>query len=285
MNRLVAAFLPLVMACAGPGNGPGGGGGAATGTAAGSPTTGAPTTAPSRIGPLDLITGQSYGGLRVRIDHVEGRAPDPQALDLVRDALTDLVAGGQLTKPAGIELVLDEVLPAGTDTDAVRTFDELATTLEDHAGPDVEGSFAVIHALWTDGRYEGDSDSGTVLGFAWGGNKLVMLADNIDRACAATLGGPLGAGLDDSLCEAAEGSVLLHELGHLFGLVNNGLPMVADHQDPDHGHHDANDECLMYWAMETSSVTDRIAATVGLQGPRLKEFDAACKADLAAAQP
>ncbi len=47
-----------------------------------------------------------------------------------------------------------------------------------------------------------------------------------------------------------EQSTIVHELGHAFGLVNNGVPLVSSHQDTDHGSHTTNNECVMYWLNE-----------------------------------
>jgi len=51
----------------------------------------------------------------------------------------------------------------------------------------------------------------------------------------------------------SEQSVLIHEVGHALGLVNNGLPMSSSsegHQDNEHGHHCSNEKCVMYWLNE-----------------------------------
>lgn len=290
MRALPFLFLALV-GCTN--NGPGGTGntgtatgatGTGTGTGVGyTGTTGTSTGAPFQHGPVDLITDRNWPGLRVRIDYVEGHGPDPDALDEMRTELDALVASGHIVKPAGIELVLDDALPAG-DPGAVYTFEQLNYTLGVNAGPNEEGDFVIIHALWTDGSYETDGDGGLTLGFAYGSNRLVMLADNIERGCDTFLNGPLGLGMGQRVCEVTEATVGMHELGHLFGLVNNGLDMQVDHQDEEHGRHDDNEDCLMYWAVEGSTAFEAVAAGSGLGGPEVKQFDAECLADMMAAQ-
>ena len=56
-----------------------------------------------------------------------------------------------------------------------------------------------------------------------------------------------------------EQSTLVHELGHQFGLVNNGLAMVSPHEDTAHPAHCTNDQCAMYWENEGTTNAARFA--------------------------
>lgn len=50
-----------------------------------------------------------------------------------------------------------------------------------------------------------------------------------------------------------EQSTIVHELGHAFGLVNNGIPLSSSHQDSEHGAHTLNEDCIMFWLNEGAS--------------------------------
>jgi hypothetical protein len=271
-------LLPALISCGGGDGGPSDGGTAPDGdtdvdTDSDSDSDG---DVPGGIGPTDLITPVPYPGLRVEIDWVTGKMPDAEALDRVRDHLAELVAGGWLVKPTGVDVVLDEEVPAlGA---GVHTFAELDAALRASAGASADGSIAVVHALYADGSYEGDEGSSRVLGFAYGGNSLVILADNLADGCADLTGL-----VSEQTCELAEATVLAHELGHLWGLVDNGLPMVADHKDPAHGDHDADPECLMYWTVERTEVFDALSDAILGGESAVKPLDPACLADMAAA--
>ncbi len=52
--------------------------------------------------------------------------------------------------------------------------------------------------------------------------------------------------------------MLAHEIGHTLGLVDNGVPMVQDHEDPDHANHTADPECIMYWAYERRAAVKKL---------------------------
>ena len=51
-----------------------------------------------------------------------------------------------------------------------------------------------------------------------------------------------------------EQTTLVHEFGHAVGLVNSGLPMVLDHEDTEHINHCTNEECVMYWQNDGTSL-------------------------------
>ena len=57
-------------------------------------------------------------------------------------------------------------------------------------------------------------------------------------------------GQSDSVPKYVEQSTIIHEMGHALGLVNNGVPMTAQHQDTSRGHHCTNPDCVMYWSNE-----------------------------------
>ena len=231
------------------------------------------------VGPADIVTDR-YPVLRVEIDVVGGADPVSASLARVEEEVAALIASGHLGKPGGFELVIDQTL-ADPEVDT-WTFEALRDLLRSEAGPDTDGDAVVIHGLYVPGGFQADSSSSRVLGFAYGDNEMVMFRDNIDHACASS-GLPL-VGLRSEACQITEAGVLLHELGHLFGLVNNGTPMASDHQDPDHGAHDIDPDCLMYWAAERTEAMDIVAARLLGGDDPLPGFDAACLEDLAASQ-
>jgi hypothetical protein len=66
-------------------------------------------------------------------------------------------------------------------------------------------------------------------------------------------------------------TVLQHEKGHLLGLVNQGSPMQASHLDAANGAHCDNNNCLMYYGIESYAISNFVP-----------EMDANCRADLKA---
>jgi hypothetical protein len=75
-----------------------------------------------------------------------------------------------------------------------------------------------------------------------------------------------------------EQATIIHELGHAFGIVDNGVPMVTPHRDTDHGAHCDNDKCVMYYLNEGASDATAFVRDKVLTGNQIL-FDAHCLAD------
>lgn len=113
------------------------------------------------------------------------------------------------------------------------------------------GGSVTVQLLAVSGQYEDDS----VVGLALDASTVVVFPDQLR---SGLLGG-LSA-------EEVEEAVVVHEVGHLFGLVN----LTGDgafHEDPEHPGHNPSEESVMHWAVETDAVT-RI-----FEGPPPTTFD------------
>ncbi len=122
------------------------------------------------------------------------------------------------------------------------------------------GGQAVVRLLFLRGSFEGDT---SILGVTVRGDVVAVFSDAIDSATTPVITG-------DDLEEA----VVVHELGHVLGLVD--LVLSTGRADPDHPGHSKNTRSVMYWAVESSLVSQV------LTGPPPRTFDDADQADLAA---
>ena len=222
-----------------------------------------------------LIRSETYPRLVFEIDVVPGQEPSPATEDDLATGLAKLV-----DKPGGIDMVEDGQLDS-LGQDHAWTADELHALADRTADLQVPDDTITIHTMFVDGHSADDSDREAVLGVEWGYQHIAIFQQTIADHCAASTLPDL---LRQEQCAAAELAIWTHETGHALGLVDNGLPMVTDHRDPDsaHGAHDASDQCVMYWAYQGKAVFDAI-------GQRLLDGQSAdmgfgdnCLADLAA---
>ena len=115
--------------------------------------------------------------------------------------------------------------------------------------------------MYTDGNFS----EGNVLGLAYRNTSMSLLGKTIHDNSGA-----VGQASRTKL----ESTVLNHEFGHILGLVDLGSAMQSNHKDGAHGNHCNNNNCLMYYASET---TDILGILITGNIPPL---DANCKADL-----
>ncbi|MDP2341281.1 MAG: hypothetical protein Q8O67_10000 [Deltaproteobacteria bacterium] len=228
--------------------------------------------------PGDFISDNRFTELVLEIDAVRGRNADDDVYARLRGGLDRLADEDALHKPEGVTFAFDDddEDPIG-DADTVHTIEELNAFHDEVIDLDVDDDDAVMHVFWVDGRYEGDDGDSLVLGFSYRGDRILMLSDNIRRACDGGVFTPI----ERQLCERTTSTVLLHEMGHLFGLVNNGAPMQVDHQDEDNGAHDDNPDCLMFFGVETSALSNLIADRLARSDEDIF-FDENCLDDLRA---
>jgi len=155
--------------------------------------------------------------LLVEIDHVAGSLPHPRAIQLLEKRL-----GLYLHKPGGIEIVLDEEIPIEA-WDGTRS--TMTALIRRHASPPADGT-AYIYGLYGPSykSYRGMSfQPEDISGAPF--PSMAVFSERVRGILWVTRG-------------TQEAAVLLHEVGHLLGLVNNDA-----HRD---GGHCTNAWCLMY---------------------------------------
>lgn len=176
-----------------------------------------------------LLWSSQFPHLEIRPYHADGYEPSALALEGLRQTAVDVTGKSRVTvKPPAL---LSGHTP---DRDRRWTADDLRAFHEQTFGmaqqPLGEGDTAIIAAFYLDGRYVDGSGSGVQAGHElytfmdnYGGNQRIPFpfADRYERA------------------------VTIHEFGHALGLVNCGIPMVADHEDPESRCHSTNEDSVM----------------------------------------
>lgn len=207
----------------------------------------------------DLLSASRYKVINLDICYVK-KHQLPQSV--VDDAVNFL--GRYCNKPGGVFVHEKEIPMQGGKlyVNDLITIEKIYRTKFEKAGKnniDTLGLFILVT--------EGDYYIENILGVAYK-NTSVALFDGIISANSG--------GLTQPSRETLLATVLRHELGHMLGLVNTGTEMQTDHQDETHGKHCDNEQCLMYYKVQTTDVLSILAGNI------IPDLDANCQADLKA---
>ena len=185
---------------------------------------------------LACLDDSKYTSMVLEIDYAPGYQPDTSSTNLLLQRLESVC-----NKPLGINVMF-------TETNFLNDGDWSANDIREASGDTKsvsprDGSVLTWQFMFPSGMYEDES----VLGVAVDASTVALFKDSIDDAENI---------FRRPSAEKIENSVLVHEAGHLLGLVNLVYTSPADHEDPDHPGHSNNEDSVMYWAVESASISN-----------------------------
>ena len=203
----------------------------------------------------ELLAANPYSSLKIEIQYMPGFAPDPAALNHLQATLSTL-----LNKPSGITIVTNQVPASGNLT---LNADNILEIERNNRTSFTAASQISVYVLYTNGNYT----EGNVLGIAYRNTSVALFGKKIHDNSGA---------IGQTSRTKLEATVLVHELGHLLGLVDLGSPMQTNHKDAAHGNHCNNTSCIMHYASETTDILGFL-----LTG-NIPSFDVNCRTDMQA---
>jgi hypothetical protein len=207
-----------------------------------------------------FVRGAPYTKVVIEIGSTKSATPSQAAISHLMSVMTDL-----LDKPGGVTVVTDTPVD---DVSEALSISQVAAIEDGSRTQYSMGDTAVFYYLVVSTNSTDDSSAGSILGEAYRPSAMVIFQKTIDANAG---------GLEQPSRDVVESTVVAHEFGHVLGLVNNGTPMQTPHEDPNHPKHDVNTACLMYWANNSSAGLTNL-----LTGGTIPDYDANCRADLAA---
>ncbi|RKT01691.1 M12 family metallo-peptidase [Chryseobacterium defluvii] len=204
----------------------------------------------------DLLSNNKYNALILEIQYMPGYAPDANAIELVKNFLSTF-----LKKEGGISIVTREIPGASASSLSLNDIKAIENTSRSSF---TNGSTMAVSVIYTNGQY---SDNANTLGIAYRNTSVALLGKVIHDN---------SGGFGQVSRTKLEATVLEHELGHLLGLVDLGSQMQLNHKDPANGNHCNNNNCLMYYASETTDILSFLNTN------NIPQLDTNCKADLKA---
>jgi hypothetical protein len=213
----------------------------------------------------EILLDDPYPDLVVELDYVEPYRPSALATDELRRVLVAHTAKHNVTilEPQPIPSQRGSYTSQGLD--AIQ--EEFADVVEEPGGA------ARLYIVYLNGRMREED----LWGIQFDPGAIALFPMYYDMQGI----GPLlvqnsGLGLNK---ERLERAILVHETGHVMGLVGCAIPMVRPHEDPKSACHSSNRDSVMWFAIDGAAggdVDDQLA------GRFTFEFDADDAADIRA---
>lgn len=212
-----------------------------------------------KVSPNNFLSNTKYDKLIVEIQYVKGFPPTAAAIHNLLGFLQEHV-----NKSSGISIVQSEIASPGK---SFYTLSDIENIERANRTQNTARKTLTAYLFFADNDYVANNGNSKVLGIAYGNSSMVIFEKTIRDFSGGIMQPPVAT---------LETTVMDHEFGHLFGLVNNGTPMQVPHQDAPYGMHCNNKDCLMYYTAETSDIISNIV------GGNIPALDGNCIDDLRA---
>ncbi|MFD2516663.1 hypothetical protein [Salinimicrobium flavum] len=214
----------------------------------------------------DFLSDENYTSLKVEIVYVNGYNPTQSTLTVLENFLKKY-----LNKPAGI-IFSERAIPSPEkgilSISEVREIEKQNRTV---FNTDKQlTAFIYFADNISEASLELENSDERILGKAYSSSSIVIFEKDVQDMAASS---------SNVTKTEIEHTILRHEFGHLFGLVNNGSPAQSPHEDTDPAYkaHCNVADCLMAGSIDFASAVNQIE-----NEEQILDFDEKCRLDLVA---
>ena len=226
---------------------------------------------------MDYLLTQEYPTTTIQVGLPNGLNASKTTRKTTFDALADLTG-----RSADSFNAITVDITTDLNADSISTLDDVKAYEDAHRTAYTDGATSVIWMGYMPGSMARDTMDSYTLALAYRGSSIMVFPDNIRKSCES-FAETLPDGADPAkACAYIEATTVLHELGHLMGLTDNGIAMVEPHKDEGNGDHCDRSDCIMYAFNNMQSLFERARADLEA-GREIALFDANCTADVQAA--
>ena len=208
----------------------------------------------------DLLANNNFNKIVIEFAYIEGYKPTANAKNNFKNFIESRV-----NKSQGVEFIEKEIPSTGK---IEYTLNEIVDIEKEYRTQYNKNKTIAVWVLFVNGKSSNDTNSSAILGTAYWNTSFVIYEETIRELSNSTFAP------ERSLLET---SVINHEFGHILGLTNLGSDLQSNHEDPNHPKHCINEDCLMYWAAETSQGIGSM-----LSSGQVPNLDSQCLEDLRA---
>jgi len=172
-----------------------------------------------------------YTELIIEYNYVLGYPPSPGSKESLITTIEELS-----DKDSVVDVVGDGITPRLGINEYHRH--DIEDIFDSYSHYERKGSTMVLNVLYLDGEW---AENPNVLGLSYGGEYMVLFKETIHKVSLTSS----NLGVED-----VETSVLIHEFGHILGLV--GIGYESNHEDDEYEHHcdESAGRCVMSASVE-----------------------------------
>jgi len=177
----------------------------------------------------DLLSNENYDQLLIEIAYVAGFEPTFEAIANFEDFLR------ARTYKENIEFKFTSL---STPSEETLTLDEIVDLEQENRTKYNNGDTLAVYIYFADAPADSDDEDENLvtLGAVYRNTSMVIYQSTVEDIASRSS----SVNIAD-----VETATLLHEFGHLFGLVNLATESVNDHEDPEADNHCNVNGCLM----------------------------------------
>jgi predicted Zn-dependent protease len=189
----------------------------------------------------DLLSDKDYKSITIELIYMTGYRPTDAAVENLEQLISSVC-----NKPSGVQVVFKEI---SAQAKSAYSIDDVKAIEDQERKEYTYKEDLAVCFIFLDGPSSENQGSSMVLGQAYYNTSMVIYEKTLrDHS----------GGFGEPELYKLETTVINHELGHILGLVNLGSTMYYAHQDSAHGAHCDNQDCLMYWEVETGSIFNNL---------------------------
>lgn len=213
----------------------------------------------------DLLSNENYDRLLIEIDYVTGFAPTAGAIANFEEFLR-----ARTNK----EIIEFKYSAISSPNEESLNLEEVVDLEKENRDEYNNGSTLAIHIYFADAPSESDekSDDLVTLGAVYRNTSMVIYESTVKEMASRST---------SISTEEVETATILHEFGHLFGLVNLATESVNNHEDPEADNHCNVDGCLMRAELQFgASLLKQMQKNTSKGLASVPDLDAECLLDL-----
>ncbi|MDQ3230318.1 MAG: hypothetical protein M3Q07_00740 [Pseudobdellovibrionaceae bacterium] len=196
---------------------------------------------------------QTSSAITVEVWYEEAAAPytkklvtDRDIWDILRQNLNAIMQYRAVPPSITVPSLISEMNLLSIATQENWTSEQLQALAAQNKTGTPEAGTSMFYIYFLNGYFnKGAGSDKNVLGVSLGGTNIIAMFKPVIQSTAT--------GVAEIVPKFVEQSTLVHEMGHALGFVNNGVPMVSNYQDQEHGAHSNNEDDVMYWLNEGAS--------------------------------